>query len=691
MATLYSCLEEGGVGIFESPTGTGKSLSLLCATLRWLQDQDAKDERDQQPAPHADSASASSAVAAVASEPAWVEEQTAERKAVAQRAGRLSIAEARKQRSLRLSSVASAAAAVAAANAAAERAAEQAGVPAAGKGSAARKAAAARGGDNGAAKEQLSVLAATVAGAEDAVAGDEFALMEVDEEGVSMAQELALAALDDDDDDDAPARPPKRQVFFCSRTHSQLAQVVGEVQKTSYASSIAVASIGSRSNLCLHEPVRSRPADRINEACLDLQQAASKAKAKAKAEADVEAEAAAGGGSRGKRAAAAKPPKVSGCPYLASSAKHRGGGSGSGSGSGVGEEGRYGAAARMRDQLLQSPHDIEQLRELGREHGCCAYYAARAAVDEAELVLLPYASLLHAPTRATLGISLARSVVVVDEAHNLIDTVNEMHSAVATARQLSEASAQLAQYAERYHVRLKPTNRLFVQQLLYVVRALRATLTLTPAADAATPAVATAATATATAAPAATTATADETMLPLNSFLCSLNIDNINLFRLRAFCHASELAKKLRGFVESEGVRASAQAAYARAQRGGRAPDPGGGGGGGGGGVPGGAANSMHAVLALLEALTSSDTDARVLRSRVGGGGAGGGSGGGGGGGGAAAATPAAATPAAAAERPAEAFLRVLHLNPAVSFARVLDEAHAVVLAGGTMQPIGDL
>ena len=116
MATLYSCLEEGGVGIFESPTGTGKSLSLLCATLRWLQDQDAKDERDQQPAPHADSASASSAVAAVASEPAWVEEQTAERKAVAQRAGRLSIAEARKQRSLRLSSVASAAVTTWAAN-----------------------------------------------------------------------------------------------------------------------------------------------------------------------------------------------------------------------------------------------------------------------------------------------------------------------------------------------------------------------------------------------------------------------------------------------------------------------------------------------------------------------------------------------------------------------------------------------
>ena len=36
-------------------------------------------------------------------------------------------------------------------------------------------------------------------------------------------------------------------------------------------------------------------------------------------------------------------------------------------------------------------------------------------------------------------------------------------------------------------------------------------------------------------------------------------------------------------------------------------------------------------------------------------------------------------------------FLKVLHLNPSVYFAQVLKEAHAVVLAGGTMQPLADL
>ena len=44
MVALFSCLEAGGVGIFESPTGTGKSLSLLCASLSWLHAQEAKDD-----------------------------------------------------------------------------------------------------------------------------------------------------------------------------------------------------------------------------------------------------------------------------------------------------------------------------------------------------------------------------------------------------------------------------------------------------------------------------------------------------------------------------------------------------------------------------------------------------------------------------------------------------------------------
>lgn len=36
MQTLFGTLDESKVGIFESPTGTGKSLSLICGALSWL-------------------------------------------------------------------------------------------------------------------------------------------------------------------------------------------------------------------------------------------------------------------------------------------------------------------------------------------------------------------------------------------------------------------------------------------------------------------------------------------------------------------------------------------------------------------------------------------------------------------------------------------------------------------------------
>ena len=47
-----------------------------------------------------------------------------------------------------------------------------------------------------------------------------------------------------------------------------------------------------------------------------------------------------------------------------------------------------------QDAVLALPMDVEDLARLGRRKGACPYYAARAALPEADLVLLPYSALL---------------------------------------------------------------------------------------------------------------------------------------------------------------------------------------------------------------------------------------------------------------------------------------------------------
>lgn len=46
------------------------------------------------------------------------------------------------------------------------------------------------------------------------------------------------------------------QIFYASRTHSQLKQVVRELNKTVYKSTVSVAFLAGREHLCLNEKVK---------------------------------------------------------------------------------------------------------------------------------------------------------------------------------------------------------------------------------------------------------------------------------------------------------------------------------------------------------------------------------------------------------------------------------------------------
>ena len=53
-----------------------------------------------------------------------------------------------------------------------------------------------------------------------------------------------------------------------------------------------------------------------------------------------------------------------------------------------------------------------------------------------QIVALPYNTLLHQSTREASGIQLKDNIIVIDEAHNLLETINNVHSVEATGAQV---------------------------------------------------------------------------------------------------------------------------------------------------------------------------------------------------------------------------------------------------------------
>lgn len=86
----------------------------------------------------------------------------------------------------------------------------------------------------------------------------------------------------------------------------------------------------------------------------------------------------------------------------------------------------------------QGALDIEDLVQLGRNIGTCPYYGSRSMITTADLVVLPYQSLLSKSSREALGLNLKDNIVIIDEAHNLADSLISMYDAKITLSQVNK-------------------------------------------------------------------------------------------------------------------------------------------------------------------------------------------------------------------------------------------------------------
>lgn len=130
----------------------------------------------------------------------------------------------------------------------------------------------------------------------------------------------------------------------------------------------------------------------------------------------------------------------------------------------------------FRDHALATIRDIEDMGSLGKEIGICPYYASRSAINPAEIVTLPYPLLLQKSARDALGLSLKGHVVIIDEAHNLMDAIAGIHSVEVSLSKLTRARGQLGVYYQKFKNKLKGKNRVYIAQVVRVIDSLAAYL-----------------------------------------------------------------------------------------------------------------------------------------------------------------------------------------------------------------------
>lgn len=128
-----------------------------------------------------------------------------------------------------------------------------------------------------------------------------------------------------------------------------------------------------------------------------------------------------------------------------------------------------GQTHQFRDNTLATLPDIEDLFELGKELSICPYYASRTAVPGAEIITLPYPLLLQKTARDALGINLEGNVVIVDEAHNIMDAVANVYASEINLSELKRGRQMLGVYVKKFGKKLKGENRVMVAQVARVI------------------------------------------------------------------------------------------------------------------------------------------------------------------------------------------------------------------------------
>ncbi|KAJ6638998.1 Regulator of telomere elongation helicase 1 like [Pseudolycoriella hygida] len=160
--------------------------------------------------------------------------------------------------------------------------------------------------------------------------------------------------------DDKPPSLGVPKVIYASRTHSQLAQAMQELKKTSY-NGMKAAIIGSREQLCIHPDVMKEPSNSTKIHLCKLKLTT----------------------------------RTCSFYHKVESTKDR---------------------PEFREATVL---DIEDLVVAGRKNKCCPYFMSKEMVENADIIFMPYNYLIDPMARKANKVELHNTIVILDEAHNM--------------------------------------------------------------------------------------------------------------------------------------------------------------------------------------------------------------------------------------------------------------------------------
>lgn len=209
-------------------------------------------------------------------------------------------------------------------------------------------------------------------------------------------------------------------------------------------------------------------------------------------------------------------------------------------------------------------------------------------------------------------------MVIIDEAHNLMDTISNIHSVSLSFDQLQQSRTRLGVYLQKFRNRLKGKNRVYVTQLVRLIDSMIEYLDRSSA-----------------------SVHVSDQVVNISELMSGKGVDQINLHKLMHYLKESRLARKVEGYHDHAQQHAFPSEDDKSEKK-----------------MP--STPALSVVSNFLLALTNPAPEGKFFFSRDDQG----------------------------RKRQPKPVLKYMLLDPSFHFKEVVDEARAVILAGGTMSPV---